>query len=72
MPRQRYIAGFALLALAIVAPLTAQSSTDRAIAMKFYPAALDGDFEATHAPGKPVTQIVAPLRIDLENSGTED
>ncbi len=40
--------------------------------MKFYPAALDGDFEATHAPGKPVTQIVAPLRIDLENSGTED
>ncbi len=69
MPRKTYVAVFALLAVALVVPLTAQSSIDRAIAMKFYPAALDGDFEATHAPGKPVTRIVTPLRVDLDNSG---
>src|SRR6266540_11830 len=70
MPRKSYVAVVAVLAIAV--SLLADSPVDRSIAMKFYPASLDADWEATHAPGTAPTRITQPLRVDFDQTGNDD
>jgi hypothetical protein len=47
----------------------ADDEQDRAIAMHFYPLALDDDFRDNHAPNVPVLRLANTLRIDLDRTG---
>jgi len=60
-----------VISLCLAAPLLADS-VDDAIAMKFYPAALDEQWNATHAAGRPPHRIATTLRVDLTKSGNTD
>jgi hypothetical protein len=45
---------------------------DVAIAMKFYPASLDAQWNATNPPGREPHRIVTTARVDLDKTGRED
>jgi hypothetical protein len=60
-----------VISLCVVLPLHADS-VDDAIAAKFYPAALDEQWNATHAAGRTPQRIATTLRVDLTKSGNMD
>lgn len=60
-----------IISLCLVVPLHADS-VDNSIAMKFYPAALDEQRNATHAAGRTPHRIASTLRVDLAKSGNAD
>jgi len=45
---------------------------DVSIAMKFYPAALDAQWNATNPPGRQPNRIVTTARVDLDKTGRQD
>ena len=57
------------ISLLSATPLLADDSS---IAMKFYPASLDAEWNATHAPGREPHRIVVTARVDLDKTGQED
>lgn len=64
-----------LLAVAFVLLPTYQASaqtTDDALAMQFYPSALDDIYTANHDPAGDIPRHVSTLRLDLAHSGSTD
>ncbi|MCU1245776.1 MAG: hypothetical protein JWN02_1686 [Acidobacteria bacterium] len=61
-----------LLCLLAAVPLLAQSAADDAIAMQFYPPALDADFVADHDPNTPIYRTQTNMRFDFDFTGLND
>jgi hypothetical protein len=52
--------------------MTPLHADDVSIAMKFYPASLDAQWNATNPPGRQPNRIVTTARADLDKTGRED